>query len=56
MVHVLPINIRHVFNLFDEAIEGNKELLKLLILCCLACIYLPLQPPALLLKLLIHAQ
>jgi hypothetical protein len=56
IVHVLPINIRPNFNLFQQNMERTKEPIKLFILLYLGGICPHLQLPALLLKVLIHTQ
>lgn len=56
MVHVLPINVRPNFNLLEQDMERDKEFLKVFILLYLDGVCPHLQLPALLLKVLIHAQ
>jgi hypothetical protein len=56
MVHVLPIDVRPNFNLFQQDMERDKESLKLFKVLYLGGICPLLELPALLLKVLIHTQ
>jgi hypothetical protein len=56
MVHVLPIDVRPNFSLFQQDMERDKESLKLFIVLYLGGICPLLELPALLLKVLIHTQ